>query len=368
MNNDFIDLDKFKNGLFDDFSKTEIVKRETTTKIPVAILSGFLGSGKTTLLNNILRDSGLKIGIIVNDFGAINIDAKFLPSSLDTQTIELTNGCVCCIIGDNGLKEPLATLANASSDLDAIIIEASGAADPVDLIRTIRFSGNNFTYFGGNIHLIDAENFDYLASKFPSHFKKCLKTADIALITKGGRVSNEKIKSLRAEIRTHNPHAPIIESPDSTLDPAMLFSPRENWSDEIFEPHHHHHHCDKNCKHDHIHHQFSSVAFSLREPLNPRAFVDFLDNLPKNLFRAKGIIYFGMKGYEQKFRFQLVGKSIQIEAEEWQDGEAHESNLVFIGTKLDEKLLQANLNEVVDTNPNAGSSEEMVNFERFFQK
>lgn len=368
MNDDFVDLAKFDGKMFDDFSKTKLADLRSVSKIPVAILTGFLGSGKTTLLNNILRDSGLKIGVIINDFGSINIDAKLLSTAPSEQTIELTNGCVCCILGDNGLREPLQQLANADSDLDAIIIEASGAADPIDLIKTIRFSGNDFTYFGGNILLVDAINFSDTARDFPSHFKKSIRTADIILTTKTSDLDSGEIATLHADLRQGNPHAPILDAPDSTIDPRILFSKRLQENPDQLEIETNHHHCDENCHHSHIHHHFSSLTFESDAPLSPRAFIDFLDNLPQNLFRAKGILYFGMKGYEQKYRFQLVGKSVEISAEEWNAGEKQKSQLVLIGANIDTDKIQSQLETTIDHTPDSTAPEEMVNFERFFQR
>ena len=67
----------------------------------------------------------------------------------------------------------------------------------------------------------------------------------------------------------------------------------------------------------HLHHQFSSFSFESETPLEPKQFIEFLDNLPQDLFRAKGFCYFGMKGYEQKFILQVVGNYTEIKAEEW---------------------------------------------------
>ncbi len=146
MNENF-DLTDFSKDIFNDFSKTEIQKTQNNhKKIPVIMISGFLGAGKTTLLNHLLKTNpNLKIGAIVNDFGKINIDSKLLSGNLDQQTIELSNGCICCMIGSNGLSEPLAKLANEDSDLDAILVEASGIAEPYDLLKTLQYSGNQYS-------------------------------------------------------------------------------------------------------------------------------------------------------------------------------------------------------------------------------
>ena len=362
MNNEEFDISNFSKDIFDDFSKTEIkAKKQKNRKIPVIMISGFLGSGKTTLLNHILKSSpNLKIGAIVNDFGIINIDSKLISNGIKEQKIELSNGCICCMIGDNGLSEPLSKLANKDSLLDAIIIEASGIAEPYDLLKTLQYSGNQYSYFGGNIYLIDAQNFENSTSDFPTHFKKCIKASDIIILNKTDLVSEVKIQEIHKFIRKSNPNSPIIESQNAKINPDLIFSWQKSKQEnnEKIKEHIHDHK-------DHIHNQFQSLAFETEKPLNPQKFLSFLDNLPKNLFRMKGICYFGMKGYEQKFIVQIVGKTVEILAEEWKNQEP-KTELVLIGTDLNQDKIYKNLNAIIDKNPEDITPENMMNFERFF--
>src|SRR5271155_2402779 len=103
--------------------------------VPIAILTGFLGAGKTTLLNRILNgDHGLRVAVLVNDFGAINIDAELVVGVRD-DVVSLSNGCVCCTIRDDLVDTVIATIDRPEAP-EYILLEASGVADPSGIAMT----------------------------------------------------------------------------------------------------------------------------------------------------------------------------------------------------------------------------------------
>ncbi len=109
-------------------------------RLPVIAVTGALGAGKTTVMNHLLRRAGGRIGVVVNDFGAINVDAALVTGQVD-EVAAISGGCLCCLPDSGGLDDALAKLARPRLRLDAVLVEASGVADPVALARLIRFSG-----------------------------------------------------------------------------------------------------------------------------------------------------------------------------------------------------------------------------------
>lgn len=112
---------------------TNIIPEIPKQGMPVTIITGFLGSGKTTLLNQILQNKqDLKVAVLVNEFGDINIDSQLLIS-VDQDMVELSNGCICCTIND-GLVDAVYRVLEREERIDYLVIETTGVADPLPII------------------------------------------------------------------------------------------------------------------------------------------------------------------------------------------------------------------------------------------
>ncbi|MDC0837084.1 GTP-binding protein, partial [Limnoraphis robusta] len=179
--------------------------------MPVTIITGFLGSGKTTLLNQILENKqNLKIAVLVNEFGDINIDSQLLVST-DDDMVELSNGCICCTINE-GLVDAVYRVLERSDRIDYMVIETTGVADPLPIILT--FLGTelrDLTNLDSVIGVVDSESFT------PDHFDseaalKQISYSDMIILNKTDLATAEKLQELEAYISTVKRGARIIRS------------------------------------------------------------------------------------------------------------------------------------------------------------
>lgn len=342
-------------------------------RIPVLVVAGFLGSGKTTLLNHLLRNSrGIRIGVVVNDFGAVNIDAMLVAGQVDAM-VSVGNGCVCCAVDVSELDELFDRLAQPKAKIDVIVVEASGLAEPRNLIRMIVNSDNPRITYGGLLELVDAEHFDESRAQHPE-LATHLRMADLVVVNKADRVAPEALAALLAEVRTLADPAPVYATAQGRMDPGLLFDTPDRESrrprvgeqlsfDELFADHAaEHHDCDGHDCHDHrhLHDGYDTVSFTSTTELNPRALIDFFENPPTGLFRAKGTIAFATPDDQRKFVLHMVGRHIVVEPTPWPHHEPRTTNLVLIGAGLDTTAALDRLRETVHTDPEPLEEQELL--------
>lgn len=314
-------------------------------KIPILAVTGFLGSGKTTFVNHLLREPhGLKIGVVVNDFGAINIDSELVAGQTDTK-LELSNGCICCSLETLDLQEAIAQFAYKGSDIDLIVIEASGLAEPRDLALNLRDMIGIGVRLDAIVTLIDAEHVMENAKKHKNAADQ-IEFTDFVIINKTDVVSAGRISEIRQLVEMTNPRARVFEAVKAQVDIRLLTDPDRTW-DEADD--HHHDHAGE---HTHLHDQFSHLSISLDKPLHPMKFQEFVNSkIPKSVYRAKGFIDLGTKGHARKYVFQLVGTRSELYWDNWSQNEDHATRMVFIGTDLDTKQLGSDLQACIDESP-----------------
>lgn len=323
---------------------------------PIMAIVGFLGSGKTTLLNHILRENqGLKIGVIVNDFGDINIDAMLVARQTD-QELELSNGCICCALEGNSLDDAIGQLAHSGSTIDYIVIEASGLAEPKELLRLLINSKNQFARFDSLVAVVDASNILDTKEKHPGFIEQ-LELADIILINKLDLIKPKQMDEIVGYLRFINDRAHFLTSEHGIVDTRLLLAPDKLFSQNSAqlslgdsEP-------DDHSKH--LHHTYQKISFSSEKAIDPKLWEAFVVQIPANIYRIKGFINFGMKGLGQKYLFQSVGARSEMKLDEWL-GQPPRTDLVFIGTDIEEEAFRKGLDALIDINPDDLSNDSIM--------
>ncbi len=309
--------------------------KRNPTRIPVTIVTGFLGAGKTTLLNRVLNQAhGRRIGVIINDFGAINIDAE-LVSHVNDGMVSLANGCICCAIRSDLISAVL-KLAHSAEKPEHIIIESSGVTVP-DGLKAV-FSIPEVTcsvYLNGIVTVVNAEQLMTLPGPELKLAKQQISGSDLILLNRIDLAEQVmideaehyilKIRSGVAVIKTRHCDIPMsILTGFETANKPGLNSP----SGKPFDLNHTTSY-GVNIEHAEL---FESYTYDSYQPLNLDSFKQFLQLLPKSVYRAKGMLFTVDKKLK-RYIFQLVGRRATIVSEsDWND-KPQQTRIVFITQK-----------------------------------
>ncbi|MEU9402851.1 GTP-binding protein [Streptomyces sp. NPDC048242] len=312
-------------------------------QIPVVVLAGFLGSGKTTLLNHLLhRSGGSRIGALVNDFGAVEIDAMAVAGALGDSTVSLGNGCLCCAVDASELDSYLERLAAPAAGIDVIVIEASGLAEPQELVRMVLASELPGIVYGGLVEVVDAAEFDDTRARHPE-IDRHLALADLVVVNKLDRA--EDADKVLAGVRALTDGAPVVAATYGRIDPEFLFECRpseERIGQLSFDDLHTDD--DEDTHASHFHTGYDSLSFTSAAPMDPRALMRFLDSRPEGLYRIKGYVDFGAYDTGNRYAVHAVGRFLRFYPEPWarQDGDRL-TQLVLIGSGIDTGALRKEL-------------------------
>ena len=319
---------------------------DPNTPIPITILSGFLGAGKTSLLNHILHGNhGLRVGVLVNDFGEINIDAE-LVAGVSGNSVSLSNGCVCCSIRDD-LVESTLQLVQGPNRPEYLILETSGVADPVSVSLTfVESELKSLIDVDSILTVVDAENIRSLDDEYEELAEDQISMADIVILNKVDLADKVTLDDLKSWIHAIVPNARLIETTHGKVPLELIlgigqFEPERvlgKTSSDIHvhaESGHDHHQQDHDGHHNDHHHDhtlvFSTWSYSSNKPHSYKALRQAVESLPSTIYRVKGIVFLN-ESPDRRGVIQLVGKRTRVSvSESWGDKTPY-TRIVMIGT------------------------------------
>lgn len=304
--------------------------------VPVIALTGHLGSGKTTLLNHLLQHPGVRLGVVVNDVGQVNVDAALVTGQAG-ELAPITGGCLCCLPDAGGLDDALERLARPRLRLDAVLVETSGVADPIAVARLIRFSGVPAVRPGGLVEVVDAsEYFSTLDTgrSTPARFA----AASLVVLNKTDLLADDEreavLERIERRVRQANPRAYVVRVEHGRVDPDLLLdiATRRDPHDELplaallrREDAHRHEHAD-------------AVTVRAAGPVEPGVLVDLLEDPPQRVYRIKGRVLVNTGRSRRGYLVNLVGHAIHIASHDPNGpgiGPGAAGELVAVGMHLD---------------------------------
>lgn len=372
-------------------------------KLPVTVLSGYLGAGKTTILNHVLNNrEGLKVAVIVNDLGEVNIDADLIQgggglSRTEEKLVEMSNGCICCTLREDLLRE-VERLA-LEGRFDYILIESTGVGEPVPVAQTFSYIDEEqnidltqFCRLDSMVTVVDAYRFwsDFASGETLMDRKQAvgeddtrevvdllidqIEFCDVLILNKCDLVEEKDLEALERVLRTLQPRARLVRASRGQVNPADILntglfdfdeaSRSAGWIQEMEKEHH---------VPETEEYGITSFVYERVRPFQPERLMNWMSEWPEEVVRAKGMVWLASRN-DTAQSFSQAGPSIQFGpagswaaslpeaerqellleqpemAESWDEVHGDRINkIVFIGLDLDRPAISSELDQCLLT-------------------